>query len=95
MTSFCLCFWSEIRLREEKLFVVEKVPIPLYVPVCYHSNENSQNTLTFIPVVFYSVSTAPHSETQDRYERLTSVSSSVDFEQRDNVKNLCRHGSSL
>ncbi|XP_029706595.1 CSC1-like protein 2 isoform X3 [Takifugu rubripes] len=31
-----------------------------------------------------SVSTAPHSETQDRYERLTSVSSSVDFEQRDN-----------
>ncbi|CAF91080.1 unnamed protein product [Tetraodon nigroviridis] len=31
-----------------------------------------------------SVSTAVHSETQDRYERLTSVSSSVDLEQRDN-----------
>ncbi|KTF85069.1 hypothetical protein cypCar_00024313 [Cyprinus carpio] len=31
-----------------------------------------------------SVATALHSETPDRYERLTSVSSSVDFEQRDN-----------
>uniref|UniRef100_A0A8C2DQH6 Transmembrane protein 63B n=1 Tax=Cyprinus carpio TaxID=7962 RepID=A0A8C2DQH6_CYPCA len=30
------------------------------------------------------VATALHSETPDRYERLTSVSSSVDFEQRDN-----------
>lgn len=27
-----------------------------------------------------------HSETPDRYERLTSVSSSVDFDQRDNVR---------
>lgn len=92
MTPFCLCFWSEIRLREEKLFVVEKF---LSMCPCVTIVMNSQNTLTFIPVVFYSVSTAPHSETQDRYERLTSVSSSVDFEQRDNVKNLCRHGSSL
>lgn len=95
MTSFCLCFCSEIYLREEKPFVVVEVLIPLYVPVCYHCDESSQNTLTFIPVVFYSVSTAPHSETQDRYERLTSVSSSVDFEQRDNVKNLCHRVSSL
>ncbi|XP_016089742.1 CSC1-like protein 2 [Sinocyclocheilus grahami] len=31
-----------------------------------------------------SVASALHSETPDRYERLTSVSSSVDFEQRDN-----------
>ncbi|XP_072318865.1 CSC1-like protein 2 isoform X3 [Eucyclogobius newberryi] len=31
-----------------------------------------------------SVASAMHSETPDRYERLTSVSSSVDFEQRDN-----------
>ncbi|XP_048028839.1 CSC1-like protein 2 isoform X1 [Megalobrama amblycephala] len=30
------------------------------------------------------VASALHSETPDRYERLTSVSSSVDFEQRDN-----------
>uniref|UniRef100_A0A8C1FBP4 Transmembrane protein 63B n=1 Tax=Cyprinus carpio carpio TaxID=630221 RepID=A0A8C1FBP4_CYPCA len=35
-----------------------------------------------------SVATALHSETPDRYERLTSVSSSVDFEQRDNVRHL-------
>ncbi|MEQ2198866.1 hypothetical protein XENOCAPTIV_019834, partial [Xenoophorus captivus] len=33
-----------------------------------------------------SVASAMHSETPDRYERLTSVSSSVDFDQRDNVK---------
>ncbi|XP_051238967.1 CSC1-like protein 2 isoform X40 [Dicentrarchus labrax] len=31
-----------------------------------------------------SVASAMHSETPDRYERLTSVSSSVDFDQRDN-----------
>ncbi|KAJ8246468.1 hypothetical protein GJAV_G00268160 [Gymnothorax javanicus] len=31
-----------------------------------------------------SVASALHSETPDRYERLTSVSSSVDFDQRDN-----------
>ncbi|KAG9329686.1 hypothetical protein JZ751_030057, partial [Albula glossodonta] len=30
------------------------------------------------------VASALHSETPDRYERLTSVSSSVDFDQRDN-----------
>lgn len=29
-----------------------------------------------------------HSDTPDRYERLTSVSSSVDLEQRDNVSVL-------
>ncbi|TKS67946.1 CSC1-like protein 2 [Collichthys lucidus] len=32
------------------------------------------------------VASAMHSESPDRYERLTSVSSSVDFDQRDNVR---------
>lgn len=58
----------------------------LVCPLCYHGDDSSQHALTFCPAVAYSVSTAAHSETQDRYERLTSVSSSVDFEQRDNVR---------
>lgn len=33
----------------------------------------------------FSVASALHSDSHDRYERLTSVSSSVDFDQRDNV----------
>lgn len=33
----------------------------------------------------FSVASALHSDSHDRYERLTSVSSSVDYDQRDNV----------
>uniref|UniRef100_A0A8C2AEW6 Transmembrane protein 63B n=1 Tax=Cyprinus carpio TaxID=7962 RepID=A0A8C2AEW6_CYPCA len=43
---------------------------------------------TFFLLFVYSVASALHSETPDRYERLTSVSSSVEFEQRDNVRHL-------
>nr|XP_020746420.1 CSC1-like protein 2 isoform X2 [Odocoileus virginianus texanus] len=35
-----------------------------------------------------SVASAMHGDSHDRYERLTSVSSSVDFDQRDNVSVL-------
>lgn len=35
-----------------------------------------------------SVASAMHGDSHDRYERLTSVSSSVDFDQRDNVSAL-------
>lgn len=35
-----------------------------------------------------SVASAMHGDSHDRYERLTSVSSSVDFDQRDNVSTL-------
>lgn len=46
-------------------------------------------TLTFcLPlsqICHCSVASALHSDNHDRYERLTSVSSSVDFDQRDNV----------
>lgn len=45
------------------------------------------NGMQMLCVLFaaYSVVSTVTSETRERYERLTSVSSSVDFEQRDNV----------
>lgn len=50
-------------------------------PSCYTQVKGHTN----LPVCVHSVASAMHSETPDRYERLTSVSSSVDFDQRDNV----------
>ncbi|XP_035856438.1 CSC1-like protein 2 isoform X2 [Sander lucioperca] len=43
-----------------------------------------RDTDNYEAVTGNSVASAMHSETPDRYERLTSVSSSVDFDQRDN-----------
>lgn len=53
---------------------------------CHTQRSKVRGPHTNIPVCFHSVASAMHSETPDRYERLTSVSSSVDFDQRDNVR---------
>lgn len=41
--------------------------------------------MLFIVFLAYSVASAMTSDTSERYERLTSVSSSVDIDQRDTV----------
>lgn len=53
---------------------------------CHTQRSKVRGPHTNIPVCVHSVASAMHSETPDRYERLTSVSSSVDFDQRDNVR---------
>lgn len=53
---------------------------------CHTQRSKVRGPHTNILVCVHSVASAMHSETPDRYERLTSVSSSVDFDQRDNVR---------
>lgn len=53
---------------------------------CHTQKSKVRGPHANLPVCVHSVASAMHSETPDRYERLTSVSSSVDFDQRDNVR---------
>lgn len=55
------------------------VPLP-------RSSDSPGSLISHLPTP--SVASAMHGDSHDRYERLTSVSSSVDFDQRDNVSAL-------
>lgn len=65
------------------------IPDRLYVSNARKSSSIMKFLLFFFLLCFaHSVASAMASDTPERYERLTSVSSSVDIDQRDTVSTL-------